>query len=188
MRDRYLNWLMNLVCQGTSKHKRKYYTMLLEQLYLRNYEWEMPLDGDRATWGITLRDKYCKETGAICSNKDGLECSMLEMMVRLAINIEDQYSFESDDDFYDHVSDWFWGMISSMGLNKNDDYDYDDRKTDIAIDKVLKRGYSKNGKGGLFTLEVNEKHVDMRNTDIWHQAMLYQTELYKKSGILDDDY
>ena len=177
---------MNLVCQGTSKHKIKYYTLLLRQLFDRNYTWEMPLDGDRETWGLTLRDKFMDEMGALACGKENEPCSMLEMMVRLAINVEDQYSFESDSDFYDHVSDWFWGMISSMGLYKNDDYAYDPRKTDISIDRVLNRGYRRDGKGGLFTLEVNEKHVDMRNTDIWHQAMLYQTELYKKSGFFDD--
>ena len=176
-KDLYFEWLLGKICCGTSAYKKKYYGMLLWQLYSTDYTWKMPLDEDRATWGLTLRRDFNEETGKMAGNKLNLPCSMLEMMVMLAIRMENDLSFETDPEFYDHVSDWFWGMIDSMGLSKNDDYDYSDRKTSMAIGRVLGRTYAKNGRGGLFTLSVNEKKVDMKEVDIWMQAMLYRAEL-----------
>ena len=176
-KDLYFEWLLGRICCGTSAYKRKYFSMLLWQLYSTDYTWKEPLDEDRATWGLTLRAEYSENTGKIAKNKLNLPCSMLEMMVMLAIRMEYDLSFEDDPDFYDHVSDWFWGMITSMGLSKNDDYDYSDKKTRMAVTRVLGRTFKANGDGGLFTLTINSIKTDMRKCDIWHQAMLYRAEL-----------
>lgn len=179
--DEYLKWLIDLICQGTSKYKYNYYKALLKHLFIRPYHWDILLDENQEVWAYKLREMYEEETG-MKPSKDGFPISMLEMMIELAIRMENDMSSMKDEDFFEHVSDWFWGMVQSMGLYSNDDSIYNKKKTDMAIDKVLNHGYSYNGKGGMFTLEENFKNVDLRKVDLYYQSQLYMTELYRKKG------
>lgn len=186
MSENYLKWLKNLVCRGSLGYKNRYFGLLLDHLYSRIYTFDNDLDGARAKWGLALRDKYVDENRRHPSEMDGLgPCSMLEMMVALAWRMENEEASERwDDDFWDFVSVWFWGMIDNMGLGKNDDGSYDPKKTDICIDRVLGRGYNSDGRGGLFTLKRNFQHVDMTKIDFWRQAMLYMAEIAAEKGEL----
>ena len=182
--NNYLNWLEDLVCRGPMKHKKKYYSKLLDHLDNRFFTWEIDLDEARANWGLSLRDKYIDDTHSkYCDVDANKPCSMLEMMVALAWRMEDEEASERwEPDFWDFVSIWFWGMIDNMGLTKNDNRNYSPEKTDICVDKVLKRGYNTDGRGGLFTLKRNFQHVKVNEIDIWRQAMLYMAELSRING------
>ncbi len=195
MSEKYLDWLENLVCSGPMRHKKRHFGLLLEQLYARNYTYIDDLDGARAKWGLTLRDKYLDEVMSQCDSghevmsqrdsccDDNKPCSMLEMMVALAWRMENEEASERwDDEFWDYVSIWFWGMIDNMGLGSNDNVNYDPKKTNICVDRVLGKGYNVDGRGGLFTLKINSQGVDMNKIDIWRQAMLYMAELSHLRG------
>ena len=71
----------------------------------------------------------------------------------------------------DRTKQWFWGMISSLGLGAMTDDRYDEKFVDDAIFRFLDRKYEPNGRGGLFT--IRNCREDMRTKDIWHQLCSY---------------
>jgi hypothetical protein len=96
-------------------------------------------------------------------------CSVLEMMIALAINTEEDIM--DDPRFGDRTGQWFWGMIVSLGLGGMNDYRYDERLVDDVIDTFLRREYEPDGRGGLFTVRHCDR--DMRDVEIHIQRNYY---------------
>ena len=171
MRNDYYHWLINKVCDR--QYDSRYYSKLLFELDNIEFIWSLPLDENRAIDGLHLRQEYG-------INRNG-PCSVLEMLVALSMRvIEDGYISEGGE------NPFFWNMIKSMGLYFNDDYDYDSRLTDEAVGRMLNREYNYDGSnGGLFV--VSEPLDDMRNTQIWMQAMWHISEIDRvnNAGWLD---
>lgn len=127
------------------------------------------MDRNRAADGIDLRYKYG------CDN-DILDepCSILEMLIALAVRIENQIM--NDYDSGDRTSQWFWLMLTNLGLNRMDDDHYDEETVDWFLDRFLNREYDCNGEGGgLFILE--RPFDDLREVEIWVQANWYLGEM-----------
>ena len=51
------------------------------------------------------------------------------------------------------------------------------------ISNFIERRYSRNGRGGLFTVRHCIK--DMRNVEIWYQMCWYLDEVIKEEGVND---
>ncbi len=81
----------------------------------------------------------------------------------------------SDESFGDRTSEWFMGMLKSMGILDTYDARFDAKRVARAVDVMLSRRYSVNGKGGLFT--VKNPRADMRRAEIWYQMCWYLDEL-----------
>lgn len=158
--DDYFNWLISLVCD--KQYDSKYYSKLLYHLYNIPFEWDLPMDENRYYDGLHLKDSFSHYI-----NRDW--CSILEMMIALSLRIEREYM---DDGSANPI---FWGMIKSLGLYFNDDYNYDEAETEMRIERFLSRSYDANGSGGLFTL--NDAPYDVPDMQIWEQAMRYVSEL-----------
>ena len=167
MRNSYYQWLISQVCDDI--YDSRYYSKLLYDLDNTEFTWTVELDANRAADGISLRGDDAREG----------PCSVLEMMVGLSLRIGREYLEEGGS------NEFFWGMIKSLGLYYNDDYSYDRNFTMKVIDKLLNRTYQYNGKGGLFM--VKHPYGDMREAQIWQQAMWYVDELYseRNRGWLD---
>ncbi len=71
----------------------------------------------------------------------------------------------------DRTSQWFWGMITSLGLGGMYDSLFDERLVQDIVTTFLNREYEPNGRGGLFT--IRDAHRDMRNIEIWYQMHDY---------------
>ena len=168
----YYRWLVKLVCD---KYHAKYYTHLLDDLYEREFYWSIKLDEDRAIDGISLRNRFLDESRSrVVPSND--PCNVLEMMAALSLRCEREVHGTNND--YDGTSDWFWGMIISLGLDRNDDGNYDHELTDAVLETFMDRRYKRDGKGGLFTcLSANRLGIDMATETIWKQANLYMSEL-----------
>jgi hypothetical protein len=134
----------------------------------------VPHDENRAADGIALRYRYCSNYGYedLDYYLDG-PCSVLEMMVALAIRCEE--TIMDDPDIGDRTGQWFWGMLVNMGLGAMDDSKYDRRVVDIAVDTLLDRTYEPDGKGGLFTVKHCDQ--DLRTVEIWYQLIWYLGEI-----------
>lgn len=144
------------------------FSRLLEHLHRTEFDYTIPMDAKRAKDGMSLRYNFCVDTG---ESEDELygPCSMLEMMVALASRCETYIMVDPSKG--DRTSQWFWGMIKSLGLNAMTDVRYnEDEVTDI-LERFLDRDYAPNGKGGLFT--VRRGHEDMRRLHIWAQMLAY---------------
>ena len=163
---KYYRWLTNIACDN---YHRKYYDKLLNDLYETEFYWIMPLDEDRSIDGIGLREQYLDERGGSTIPCIDGGCSILEMMVALAIRCEQEVHGNSNG--YDGISDWFWGMIVSLGLDRNDDGNYDPELTQAVLETFLERRYRKDGKGGLFFIDGFDGN--MTRMLIWRQAMCY---------------
>lgn len=175
----YFDWMYQCVC-GDRYSKRVSYRRLLGYLYDKPFRYDIPMDGNRSEDGINLRYRFGDEQGipaaAIAQELDNRDCSVLEMMIALAIRCEEHIT--CDPDIGDRTGQWFWNMIVNLGLGLMTDNQFDYRETDDIVERFLDRRYERNGKGGLFTLHYCER--DLRSIDIWYQMMWYLDEVLDK--------
>lgn len=168
----YFEWLYNGMC-GIRYSKSISYRKLLEHLHKVKFRCKIKKDKNRANDGISLRYSFAEAQGyrddpeLIVDHIKG-SCSVFEMMVALAQRCE---NLMDDPKIGDRTSQWFWGMISSLGLNGMSDNHYDETYVDEVITRFLDRDYQPNGKGGLFTIRHCDD--DLREVEIWYQLCWY---------------
>lgn len=175
IKKEYFDWMVDKI------GGRGMYDKLLDLLFNTPFVYIFPMDGNRYEDGIDLRYRFGIEKDipqpVIANYLDCVDCSLLEMMVALALRCEEHIM--ADDDLGDRTAVWFWEMIISLGLLdfKNENYDTD-KILDI-VDRLYNRAYSADGRGGLF--RTRNQNIDMRRIEIWDQAMAYFNE------VLDDE-
>jgi len=172
LKKEYFNWMCGLV-----NSDRRPYKMLLRHLHHRDFYYILEMDGNRAADGVDLRYRFAYENKyeypMVAHYLDNVECSVLEMMVALALRCEDDYT--GDPEIGNRTGQWFFEMIESLGLSSMTDRRFDEEYVDKAIDIFLDREYKRNGEGGLFT--IKNSHRDMRNAEIWYQMCWYLDDL-----------
>lgn len=176
LNDEYFEWMCKLV-RDTKLTRRLSYRKLLKYLYDREFEYTIELDGNRAEDGTDLRYRFSydyKRIGpTVIGYLDDGPCSILEMMVALAIRCEEHIM--DDPEIGDRTGHWFWGMIENLGLKSMDDRNFNERYVEGVVDRFLNREYEDDGKGGLFT--VKHCDLDLRTVDIWYQMCWYLNEI-----------
>lgn len=171
----YYHWLCDLA--GVSVDGCNYH-LLLKELYNKKFYWSVPNDDNRAYEGKNLREKFCDEENLrfdFISFDD--EVSMLELILGLAYRCD---WILSDNTNNITISEWFWKILSNVGLDLFDDSQFYEvggaLKIDNILDKIIKRTYSKTGEGGLFPLKRAKK--DQRKVELWYQMCRYLVENY----------
>jgi hypothetical protein len=96
-------------------------------------------------------------------------CSVFEMMIALAIRCEE--NIMDDPSKGDRTGQWFWGMITNLGLGSMMDHRFNKIFVDDTIKRFLDRDYEPDGKGGLFRIRNTNK--DLRTVEIWYQLCWY---------------
>lgn len=149
------------------------YRRLLRYLFDREFIYILPMDGNRYEDGINLRYRFGDEQGIeqyiIANCIDIRPCSVLEMMIALAIRCEEHIM--DDPDYGNRTGQWFWNMINNLGLGHMNDKRFDYNAAKNIIDIFLNRQYTRDGEGGLFVIHNSQR--DLRNVDIWYQMMWY---------------
>ena len=162
----YFEWLCDKVVKSdVDASYSKLFSILYDCIFIPS----LRMDENRAEDGRGLKRRYHIETGDITPPIIRDRCSVLEMMVALAIRCEE--TIMTDDNYGDRTAIWFWTMIESLGLMTMDDSKFNRRYVKIVLERFIDRQYSKNGEGGLFTIERANK--DMRNVEIWYQMCWY---------------
>lgn len=173
IRNEYFDWLCRIVCGDQYMEWPITYKKLLMRLHETEFRYSIIMDRNRAEDGESLRYRFAlywdfDDTYWVTDILDA-PCSMLEMMVALALKCEE--TITDDPTKGDRTHQWFWDMVVNMGLGSMSDDRYDQGKIDVAIARVLNRDYEPNGKGGLFTVRGTRK--DLRQVEIWKQLCWY---------------
>ncbi|MCD8119707.1 MAG: hypothetical protein LUE29_09580 [Lachnospiraceae bacterium] len=172
----YFEWLCQFVSDNPV-YPVSSYTKLLSKLHTIKFNYVLPMDGNREEDGTDLRYRFAYEHDyderMIVTVLDDRPCSVLEMMVALAVRCEEHIM--DDPEIGNRTSEWFWGMIKNLGLMSMTDDNFSDSYVDTVITRFLDQDYEKNGKGGLFT--VDHCGRDLRTVDIWCQLCWYLDEI-----------
>lgn len=149
------------------------YKLLLRHLNETQYIYDDILDGNREEDGINLRYRFAHDNNyeqrMIASYLDDRSCSILEMMIALAMRCEEHIM--ANPDVGNRLNQWFWAMISSLGLSDMDDRRFNADYVDWVLERFLTKAYAPDGNGGLFT--VPGYKGDIRELDIWYQMCSY---------------
>lgn len=169
--DLYFNYLNEFVGFGRKTVGGSSYNRLLLYLFNTDYRYVIPRDVNRMYDGLAMRYRFSMECGdpnveSYWANKP---CSVLEMMVALAVRMEEDLmnSFRHGD----RTGEWFWKMLKSLGLDSMTDRSFDREYVDMVLDIFMSQQYEPNGKGGLFI--INGLNEDLRNYEIWAQMNWY---------------
>lgn len=174
----YFDWVCGLI---DDRHSRLSYNKLLAYLNAQEFHWVISNDANRAKDGINLRwrfacENYCSSLREeICDQLLGA-CSILEMMVALAIRCEE--SIMDDPVIGDRTGKWFWIMISNLGLSGMTDDTFDEEYVEDVIIRFTNRDYEPDGNGGLFMIE--NCPYDLREVEIWYQMCWYLNSVIER--------
>lgn len=162
----YFEWIFNLVC-GSRFGRGPSYRKLLMHLHNTEFIFTLSRDGNRADDGVNLRYRFSFDYDGVENADDYISgpCSVLEMMVALAIRCEE--NIMDDPGVGDRTGQWFWGMIANLGLSAMDDIRFDKALVNDILDKFLNREYEADGRGGLFRIKHCDQ--DLRKVEIWYQ-------------------
>ena len=165
----YFEWLYDLVCEN--RYSDGYsYRELLDYLHKVEFTYIISKDVNRAEDGLDLRYRFACDIGIPHADEHITgSCSVLEMMISLAIRCEEQIM--DDPRYGNRTAQWFWKMISNMGLNGMVDGRFDDQYAEDVISRFLNREYEPNGRGGLFT--IRNCDYDLRYVEIWAIMLWY---------------
>ena len=167
--NEYFEWMYDMVC-GNRFADGISYRKLFSKLHSTRFKYSIRRDSNRAQDGVDLRHRFALLRGYrdIYSLLEG-PCSVLEMMLALAIRCEEQIMDNPQKG--DRTSQWFFGMITNLGLGAMTDEQYDRGYVSKTIKTFLDRDYEPDGRGGLF--RVRHCDCDMRTIEIWYQLCRY---------------
>ena len=173
-RMEYYIWLISFI--DCDLYPVNEYDKVLWKLMTTKFVVSMDRDQNRVDDALDLRKKFIPWDWG-----ETLQVSILEIMVSMAIRIEDQIMKNTSDD--DRTSVWFWDMMQSLGLRQEFDSMYDG---DAYVDRILhdfnNRKYDKNGLGGLFVTRDPSKN--MRKMELWFQMHAYLNDVLQDEGLL----
>ena len=169
--ERYFHWICRIAMNG----KAEDYQKLLHYLFDKNYRFEHPRDANRESDGIDLRYRFGYlhniSMPEIARELDDRPCSVLEMMVALAIRCEE--NILRDFEIGDRTHEWFFDMLDALECDQNDEK-FNKYQVDCIIERWMRREYAPDGAGGLFHLRFPPE--DLRETETWYQAMWWINE------------
>lgn len=169
VKDDYFNWLYDNVCKGRT-YENISYIKIFTLLHDIEFTFSIRNDSNRARDGIDLRYRYALfvDDERVLEILDG-PCSVLEMMVALAIRCEE--SIMGDTRYGDRTGQWFWEMMYSLGIGNMIDEKFDEELAAEIIFRFMDRDYEPDGKGGLFYIKGCKD--DLRDVEIWSQLCWY---------------
>lgn len=167
LKEKYFYWLCSLV--GLERNQRAKQPFLhLQFLHEKEFYHIIRDDANRELDGQALRVRFGDEydvTDAV--QKLAGPCSMLEMMVGLALRMEELMDGTVDDASPER---WFWEMMTNLEI-ADDDFER-------TVENCIDRNYDMDGYGSLFPIHRPEQ--DMREVPVWMQMNAYLIENYSE--------
>ena len=166
----YYQWLLEKI----DGHMEPFYnySLLLHELHSIPFAWSLEWDGNCAVNGEQLRWEYMDEEGiADIFYKEGIPCSVLEMLISLSIRCDNEIMGEAGKS---EAGRWFWTMIENLDLMRCSDDHFNAGFVHQQIDIWLSRSFDRRGKGSPFPLK--KAIHDQRKVEIWRQMCGYLSE------------
>ena len=161
----YYDWLLDKINYHDTN-----FDEVLETLFHVTFTWDIANDDNRAGDGLVLRSTFMSEENWHTEPCEEYDCSVLEMMVALAVRIEDDIMWDGE---HDRTAKWFWEMFRNLGLDTAENV----LEVHDILEKLLLREYEFDGTGGLFPLG-DWAEEDQRELEIWYQAQLFLMKNY----------
>lgn len=172
--ESYGSWLL-----AECRFRKRGYSKLMQHLHLMVFEWVHPMDENRAGDGMEHRYYFLRSLGGnapsdLCEKLQKRPCSMLEMLVGLAIRIDGDYVGDVNSPRPDLLICEFlenWGLMGGSTKAKNRGF-----TCEFVNSRVLSFRNSqvnsqvKNVDFGPFPVEKPEKYP--YNSEIW--SLLHQ--------------
>lgn len=166
--NNYIDWLRDQVSPALND-----YRVFSEVAHGIKFNHIVPHDDNRAMDGIDLRNQY-----AISTQEDhvldGSGCTFLEMLIGLAIRMNDQaWDWKQPD----KIPYWCSVLIINAGLTEFFDKIMDplsEEELKRRLMTINRRQYSSNGSGGFFPLSRPDS--DQRGVELWYQLMSWLDE------------
>lgn len=170
VKEDYFNWLYDIVCSSRVNYSVSYEKMF-HYMHQKEFIFIIENDINRAKDGTNLRYRYAtlRNDENIFEILNNEPCSILEMMVAIAIRCEE--NIMTNIEYGDRTTQWFWNMMSNIGISFMTDDRYDEIFLENKLNILLKRQYRPDGKGGLFY--IRNCKDDLRNVEIWTQLCWY---------------
>lgn len=168
----YFEWLMGFIdCEWYDPDN---YSNVLWKLYDTKFVVSIEKDQNRVDDALELRNRF------VPWKMDSFPVSILEIMISMAIRIEDTIMKNTAD--YDRTAVWFWNMMQTMGLEAQFDLVYKDKDVINILHDFNNRRYQRNGLGGLFVTRDHSK--DMRKMELWFQMHAQFHDILQDEGLL----
>lgn len=175
----YYIWLTDWIPEWRTTHSR-----LIQKLYETAFRVTLMMDENRVGDGLALRTRFVYENNMSSIERDVLKarrpCSILEVMIALALRFEEEYMTVYEDE--NPVSKWFGPMLEHLGLVADGDgvYEKDIQMVNLKLKIFLDRAYAPDGRGGLFYIPGIPD--DMRGIEIWRQMMMWNMYINNREG------
>jgi hypothetical protein len=167
--EEYLTWLYGKVASVHLRSRQRSYWTLFRQLYKKEFVWNHPRDENRAHDAVALRGDFMDEEDWGYMDREWFDAppSVLEVLVAIARRL----SVEVDGE----PRQWFWEMMHNLGLESfNDASQYPPKEVEVILDTLVRRKYTRDGRGGLFPLRHADR--DQRQVELWYQLQSYLIE------------
>lgn len=166
----YRDWIFDWV------DPRRKHSILILLLYELEFVWTNDMDENRAEDGIYLRYRYADQAGVEApESTEDWPCSVLEMLLGLAVRMEDMYLYEPS--CGDRTAVWFWMMLDNLGLETFSDKRIKSRGRNVCmkeigdrVDRWLRRKFDRFGNGSPFPRnDLDGNLEDQRDLEVWYQ-------------------
>lgn len=177
----YLPWLLKFVADERLMER---YQILFHELYstpfnhrgMKEHDFDRSMDGKNLRWRFErTHERDISHISAVeFMEFEDRQCSMLEMLIALALRIEE--GMTADTRQGDRTGQWFWEMLTNLGIGYMSDIRFDKSTYKTCIDRFHSYSYTSEGKGCLF--RAPDKTInDMKNLDIWYQMCAHVNEV-----------
>jgi len=179
----YFSWLCKKIANERVFPR---YKKLFKTLYSTRFRYEQmkPFDVERAKDGLSMRYLFERKMDEYLHGVSGREfiefeeapSNMLEMLIALAVRIEDSIMGSASEG--DRTSQWFWEMLSNLGIGYMGDNQFNQNEFDRCINNFHNYTYDATGKGCMFRSEKYSIY-QMSEKDIWYQMQAHLNDVIK---------
>lgn len=176
----YFEWLLTRLEPEGVREGTAYLCGLLHNC---SFKRRVGNDVNRAEEGAALRGEFLSQMEEadfdprITNSLHDAECTWLEMLVALAINLDYLYDGGIEGQFVELLTNLELDPILTVGGQSRSEMmgEYDQHLVDVVTSRVDDNHIDENGSGGLFPL-TKPDHPDQREVEIWDQHAAYFRE------------